>query len=148
MIRETVVDGEPALAIDTEEEFARALGSGVYVVPPTMVDALGWHPWDEDNTDSLADVLATDDDPDPAQDDASGPLGWVIRHQYDLGIEEPLHLVAKPGVLVAAGAVDTEPPHELRERIPEDELSALRPRGRTCTTERSKGRCYSRRRRR
>ena len=34
VIRETVIDGEPALAVDTEEEFARALGSGVYVVPP------------------------------------------------------------------------------------------------------------------
>ena len=38
----------------------------------------------------------------------------VFVDQYDLGIEEPLHLVAEPGVLIAAGAVDTEPPHELR----------------------------------
>ena len=52
MIRETVRDGEPALAVDTEEEFARALGSGVY----------------EENTNSLKDVLA-----------ASDPSGWVTQ---------------------------------------------------------------------
>ena len=63
-----VVDGEPALAIDTEEEFARPLDSGVYVVPPSWADAMVWHPWDEDNTDSLEDVLAADDDPDLTQE--------------------------------------------------------------------------------
>ena len=36
-MRETVRDGEPALAVDTEEEFDRALGSGVYGVPPSWV---------------------------------------------------------------------------------------------------------------
>ena len=56
MIRETVVDGEPALAVDTEEEFNRALGSGVWVVPPSWEDALAWHPWVDENTDSLEDV--------------------------------------------------------------------------------------------
>ena len=64
-MRETVRDGEPALAVDTEEEFYRALGSGVYVVPPSWADAMAWHPWDEENTDFLEDVLATDDDPGP-----------------------------------------------------------------------------------
>ena len=39
LIRETVRDGEPALGVDTEEEFASALGSGVYVVPPSWADA-------------------------------------------------------------------------------------------------------------
>ena len=82
MIRETVLDGEPALAVDTEEEFARALGSGVYVVPPTMANAMAWHPWDEDNTDSLEDVLATNDDPDPTRDEASAPPGWLIRRLW------------------------------------------------------------------
>ena len=82
MIREMVLDGEPALAVDTEEEFARVLGSGVYVVPPTMADAMAWHPWDEDNTDSLEDVLTTDDDPNLAQDDASDPQGWLIRRLW------------------------------------------------------------------
>ena len=38
--RETVSDGEPALAVDTEEEFDRALGSGVYVVPPSWANAI------------------------------------------------------------------------------------------------------------
>ena len=35
MIRETVLDGEPALDVDTEEEFDRALGSGVWVIAPS-----------------------------------------------------------------------------------------------------------------
>ena len=65
VIRETVSDGEPALAVNTEEEFASALGSGVYVVPPSWADAMAWHPWDEENTDSLEDVLATDRRPGP-----------------------------------------------------------------------------------
>ena len=78
-MRETVRDGEPALAVDTEEEFDRVLGSGVYVVPPSWADAMAWHPWDEENTDFLEDVLATDDDPDPTQEDASDPPGWFIR---------------------------------------------------------------------
>ena len=82
LLRETVRDGEPALAVDTEEEFARALGRGVYVVPPTLEDALAWHPWDEDNTDSLEVVLATDADPDPAQEDTSAPPGWLIRRLW------------------------------------------------------------------
>ena len=81
MIRETVLDGEPALDVDTEEEFARALGSGVYVIPPTMADAMTWHPWDEDNTDSLEDVLAASD-PDPTRDEASAPPCWLIRRLW------------------------------------------------------------------
>ena len=67
VIRETVSDGEPALDVGTEEEFDRALGSGVWVIPPPTADAESWHPWDKDNTDSLEDVLATDDDPSPAR---------------------------------------------------------------------------------
>ena len=38
-------------------------------------DAMAWHPWDEENTDSLEDVLATDDAPDPTQEDTSDPPG-------------------------------------------------------------------------
>ena len=84
LIRETVRDGEPALAVATEEEFDRPLGSGVWVVSPQTADALAWHPWDEDNTDSLEDVLATGDDPDPTQEDASDPPGWFIRRLWAL----------------------------------------------------------------
>ena len=83
MIRETVVDGEPALDVDTEEEFDQALNSGVWVIAPPTADAASWHPWDEDNTNSLEDVLATDDDPDPTQEDASdAPPGWLIRRLW------------------------------------------------------------------
>ena len=59
MIRETVVEGEPALAVDTEEECDRALDSSVYVVPPSWANAMAWHPWDEKNTDSLEDFRYT-----------------------------------------------------------------------------------------
>ena len=59
MIRETVVEGEPALAVDTEEECDRALDSGVYVVPPSWANAMAWHPWDEKNTDFLEDFRYT-----------------------------------------------------------------------------------------
>ena len=83
-MRETVRDGEPALAVDTEEEFDRALGSGVYVVPPSWTDAMAWHPWDEENTDFLEDVLATDDDPDPTQEDASDPPRMVYSGSVGL----------------------------------------------------------------
>ena len=82
MIRETVFDGEPALDVDTEEEFDRALGSGVWVIAPPTADVASWHPWDEDNTDSLEVVLATDADPDPTQEDASDPPGWLIRRLW------------------------------------------------------------------
>ena len=81
MIRETVRDGELALAVDTEEEFDRALGSGGCVVSPPTADALAWHPWDEDNTDSLEDVLAASD-PDPTHEDASDQPGWLIRRLW------------------------------------------------------------------
>ena len=43
MIRETVLDGEPALDVDTEEEFDRALGVGVWVIAPPTVDVASWH---------------------------------------------------------------------------------------------------------
>ena len=68
--------------MDTEEEFDRALDRGVYVVPPSWADAMAWHPWDEDNTNSLEDVLAADDDPNPTQEDASNPPGWLIRRLW------------------------------------------------------------------
>ena len=64
MIRETVLDGEPALDVDTEEEFDRALGSGVWVIASPTADVESWHARDEESTDSLADVLAASD-PDP-----------------------------------------------------------------------------------
>ena len=82
MIHETVIDGEPALDVDTEEEFDHALNSGVWVIAPLTADVASWHPWDEDNTNSLEDVLATDDDPDPTQDEASAPTGWLIRRLW------------------------------------------------------------------
>ena len=81
MIRETVLDGEPALDVDTEEEFDRALGSGVWVIAPPTADVASWHPCDEDNTDTLEDVLAASDQ-DPAQEDASDPPGWLIRRLW------------------------------------------------------------------
>ena len=68
MIRETVIDGEPALDVDTEEEFDHALGSGVWVIAPPTVDVAAWHPCDEENTDALEDVLAASD-PDPTRDE-------------------------------------------------------------------------------
>ena len=80
-MRETVIDGEPALAVDTEEEFDRALDSGVYVVPPSWANVMAWHPCDEDNTDSLEDVLAASD-LDPAQEAALDPPGWLIRRLW------------------------------------------------------------------
>ena len=81
MIRETVIDGEPALDVDTEEEFDRALGSGVWVIAPPTVDVAAWHPCDEENTDALEDVLAASD-PDPTRDEASAHLGWLIRRLW------------------------------------------------------------------
>ncbi len=64
MIRNITVDGEEALAVDTAEELGLALRSGRWVIaPPEAYDAYGL-PWDEDNTESLEDVLAASD-PDP-----------------------------------------------------------------------------------
>ena len=61
MIRNITVDGEDALAVDTAEEFGRALRSGRWVIaPPEAYDAYGL-PWDADNTDALEDVLAAED---------------------------------------------------------------------------------------
>ena len=82
MIRETVLDGEPALAVDTEEEFARALGSGVYVVPPTMANAMAWHPWDEDNTDSLEDVACYKRRPGPDAGRGVSPTRLAYRRLW------------------------------------------------------------------
>ena len=81
MIRETVLDGEPALDVDTEDEFDRALWVGVWVIAPPTADVASWHPCDEDNTDSLEDVLAASD-PDPTRDEASDPPGWLIRRLW------------------------------------------------------------------
>ncbi len=81
MIRETVLNGEPALDVDTEEEFDRALSSNVWVIAPTPADVESWHPCDEDNTDSLEDVLAAAE-PDPTRDEASAPPGWLIRRLW------------------------------------------------------------------
>ena len=58
MIRETVVAGEPALDVDTEEEFDQALSSGVWVIAPPTADVASWHPCDEDNTDAIEDGLS------------------------------------------------------------------------------------------
>ena len=82
VIRETVVDGEPALAVDTEEEFDRALGSGVNVVPAIVGGRDGLAPLGRGKHGSLEDVLATDDAPDPTQEDTSDPPGWVIRRLW------------------------------------------------------------------
>ena len=67
--------------MDTEEEFDRALSSGVWVIAPQTADVASWHPCDEDNTDSLEDVLAASD-PDPTRDEASAPPGWLIRRLW------------------------------------------------------------------
>ncbi len=50
--------------------------------------AMAWHPWDGGNTDSLEDVLATDDDPDPTQEDASAPLP-ESGHMPDWAQDDP-----------------------------------------------------------
>ena len=81
VIRETVVDGEPALDVDTEEEFDQALSSGVWVIAPPTVDVASWHPWDEDNTDTLEDVLAVADQ-DQTRDEGAAPPGWLIRRLW------------------------------------------------------------------
>ena len=78
---ETVVDGEPALDVGTEEEFDRALSSGVWVMAPTTAGAESWLPWDEDNTDLLEEELVASD-PDPTQEDASDQPGWLIRRLW------------------------------------------------------------------
>ena len=42
--RNALYDGEPAVAVDTEEEFARPLDSGVYVIPSSLEqDAMAWY---------------------------------------------------------------------------------------------------------
>ena len=46
----------------------------------------------------------------------------ILVEQRDRAPKQPPHLIPKSGVLVAAGAVDAHLPHELRERITEDEL--------------------------
>ena len=81
MIREIVVDGEPVLAVDTEEEFNSVLGSGVGVMPPSWEDAMAWCPYEE-STVSLEEILAADDDPYPTQEDESDPPGWFIRRLW------------------------------------------------------------------
>ena len=42
----------------------------------------------------------------------------VFVDQPDMGVKEPPHLVAEPGVLSAAAAVDPQGSHEVGERIP------------------------------
>ena len=49
----------------------------------------------------------------------------VFVDQLNVGVEQPVHLVAEPGVLAAAGAVDAQRSHELRERRPQDQLAGL-----------------------
>ena len=56
-------------------------GVGVWVIAPPTADVASWHPCDEDNTDSLEDVLAASD-PDPTRDEASDPPGWLIRRLW------------------------------------------------------------------
>ena len=51
----------------------------------------------------------------------------ILVEQRDRAPKQPPPLIPKSGVLVAAGAVDAHLPHELRERITEDELWRLRP---------------------
>ena len=42
----------------------------------------------------------------------------VFVDQPDIGVKEPVHLVAEPDVCFAVAAVDVERPHELGERVP------------------------------
>ena len=44
---------------------------------------------------------------------------------FDAGMKESIHLVTQPGVHPAAVAVNTECPHELGERVPQDKFAAL-----------------------
>ena len=53
----------------------------------------------------------------------------VLMDQPDMGVEEPIHLVPQPCVCFAVAAVDPQGPHELRERVPQDQLAALGPHG-------------------
>ena len=45
----------------------------------------------------------------------------------DAATKQPLHLIAEPGVLSAAGAVNTERSHEVCQRFSQDQLAVLGP---------------------
>ena len=60
MIRNITVDGEDALAVDTAEDFGRALMSGLPVVASTDIcEAYGLPTDEHDNTDTDEDVAAS-----------------------------------------------------------------------------------------
>ena len=59
-------------------------GVGVWVIAPPTADVASWHPCDEDNTDSLEDVLAASD-PDPTRDEASAPPRLAYQTSVGLG---------------------------------------------------------------
>ena len=52
---------EPGMTFQTRQggPLPGALSSGVWVIAPQTADVESWHPWDEGNTNSLEDVLAT-----------------------------------------------------------------------------------------
>ena len=51
----------------------------------------------------------------------------ILIDQLDCGAEQPLHLISEPCSIPAPAAVDSQGPHELRERTPQDELAASGP---------------------
>ena len=49
----------------------------------------------------------------------------VFVDQLNMTLKQPLHLGPQADVYSAAVAVDSQGPHEVRERIPENELAVL-----------------------
>jgi len=61
-IRKITVDGQPAVQVDTEEDFASALDSGLLIVADDEIgEPFGFPPYEDD--------LATLEDTEPPPDD-------------------------------------------------------------------------------
>ena len=82
MIRETVVDGEPVLEVDTTEDLDRTITSGVYVLAPDDVRA-DYGLTDTENSDTQDIVDGSDDWRDAAWlCEAKDSPGWLIRRLW------------------------------------------------------------------
>lgn len=67
-IREVIVDGKPAVAVDTEEEFARALDRGLPITAPPEIAAAFGFPVDQETDASSDELSAEGDDSRPQQE--------------------------------------------------------------------------------
>ena len=128
MIRKTVLDGEPAIEVDTEEEFDQALGIGVWVIAPPTADMASWHLCDEDNTDSLEDVLAASDPdrrgtsrqtPQAGLSGVCGPGSKVEQRPVPIALQEPIEPLRElpSGLRVLGGAGEHPGPREDLRRV-------------------------------